>query len=186
MSKPLAFVIMPFEPAFDAVYEQLVMPALDKAGYCVKRADRLDTQQNVLRDIIQGIVLAELVVADVTTLNPNVFYELGVAHALERPTIIITQKLEELPFDLRSYRVLPYNERFDGANVMALKLAEAAAGLLRGELRFGNPVPARDTSPVSAQKRVTDDQGQTACFGKLRDISADSARRFATPMPSRK
>jgi nucleoside 2-deoxyribosyltransferase len=107
--RPRVFVLMPFDQEFAAIYEQLIKPSLEDVGYEVARADTLLTQQNILRDVIAGIAGASLVVADLTTLNPNVMYELGIAHGLQIPTVLIAQSIEDLPFDLRSYRVIQYS-----------------------------------------------------------------------------
>ena len=110
-----AFILMPFEEPFNAIYKSLVTPALTDAGYQVRRADSVVDQQNVLRDIVTGIDAADLVVADLTELNPNVFYELGIAHGLGIPTVLLTQSIDDVPFDLRGYRVKEYSDRFDKA-----------------------------------------------------------------------
>ena len=102
--KCTAFVIMAFDKEFDAIYSDLIKPSLEKIGYEVKRADSLLSQQNILKDIVREIASADLIIAELTSLNPNVFYELGIAHALRKPTILLTQSIEELPFDLRSFR----------------------------------------------------------------------------------
>src|SRR6185369_5698014 len=72
---PRAFVIMPFDIEFDSIYEKLIKKPLEEVGYDVKRADSLIDQQNILSAIVQGIAKADLVVADLTLTNPNVFYE---------------------------------------------------------------------------------------------------------------
>lgn len=102
---PQAFVLTPFDPEFSSIYEDLIKPALEDAGYDVARADSFLDQQNILRDIIRGIATAHLIVADLTTLNPNVLYELGLCHGLRIPTILLAQSMEEVPFDLRPYRI---------------------------------------------------------------------------------
>jgi hypothetical protein len=107
MNKDLrAFVIMPFDPEFNSIYEQLIKPSLEDAGYEVARADNIIDQQNIIRDIVVGIARADLIIADLTTTNANVFYELGLCHGLRIPTIMLAQSMDEVPFDLRSYRVL--------------------------------------------------------------------------------
>ena len=68
---PKAFVIMPFDAEFTPIYEQLIKPALEEVGYEVLRADSFFNQQNILRDIIRGMFNADLVVAELTTLNAN-------------------------------------------------------------------------------------------------------------------
>lgn len=135
-----AFVIMPFDPEFAAIYEELILPALEKAAYSVKRADSLFDQQNILKDIVRGLAAADLVVADLTALNPNVLYELGIAHALHRPTVVLTQSVEELPFDLRSYRVIPYETAFNRIGQLGELLYQVAQRARAGEVSFSNPV----------------------------------------------
>ena len=99
-TKPTAFVLMPFAPEFDDIYRLFLHPTLTECGFDVKRADDITSQQNILRDVINGIVDRDLIIADLTGANPNVFYELGVAHALGKPVILITQNIDKLPFDL--------------------------------------------------------------------------------------
>src|SRR5438105_15496566 len=110
---PKAFVLMPFDQEFKSIYDDLIRPALEDAGYEVSRADTPLDQQNIMRDVIQGIARADIIIADLSVVNANVSYELGLCHGLRIPTILITQSLEEVPFDLRPYRVQIYDTRFD-------------------------------------------------------------------------
>jgi hypothetical protein len=79
-----AFILMPFADEFTDVYKYLITDALQDTGYTVKRADDIKSQNNILGDIIAGIVTSDLIVADLTGANPNVYYELGIAHALNK------------------------------------------------------------------------------------------------------
>src|SRR5215213_5676776 len=94
--KPKAFVIMPFDAELNEVYGSFIVPTLEEIGYSVLRADDLYGQRNILRDIVESISDSDLIVADLTGLNPNVFYELGVAHGLQRSVILMTQNIDEL------------------------------------------------------------------------------------------
>jgi len=140
MSERKAFVIMPFGEAFDEVYNLFIADTLTAAGYLVVRADNIRAQQNILKDIVVSIAGAHLVVADLTDSNANVYYELGIAHALRRPVILLTQQLEELPFDLRSYRVIPYSTHFGEIKRAREALLDLAKGAAEGTVPFGNPV----------------------------------------------
>ena len=135
-----AFVIMDFDPEFDAIYSNLIRPSLEQAGFEVNRADSLINQQNILKDIIRQIYRADLIVAELTALNPNVFYELGIAHALRKRTVLLTQSVEDLPFDLRSYRVIAYSIRFDEIGKLGEALVEIAEKTKTDTIDFGNPV----------------------------------------------
>lgn len=78
--------------------------------------------------------------ADLTASNANVFYELGVAHAKGKPTVLITQSIEEVPFDLRSYNVLDYTTDYRKIEEFKAHLKRIAQDALSGDIQFGNPV----------------------------------------------
>ena len=135
-----AFAIMPFDEEFDSVYKGVIKSSLSEVGFTVKRADDIDSQQNILRDIIGNITSSNLVIADLTGANPNVFYELGLAHALRKPVILITQDIEDVPFDLKSYRMIVYTTHFADVETTRCKLRDLAKGLLDQSVPFGSPV----------------------------------------------
>ena len=135
-----AFVIMPFHPEFDYVYESFIRPIFESAGFEVTRADEIQSQQNILKDIVAGIESADVVVADLSDANPNVFYELGVAHGLYKRVILLTQKIDDVPFDLRTYRLIHYDTHFGRIDIARSALRALAEKVAVGELRFGNPV----------------------------------------------
>jgi hypothetical protein len=135
-----AFVIMPFDPEFNTIYSDLIRPALEEAGYEVARADSFLNQQNILRDIVRGIATSDLIIAELTTLNPNVLYELGLAHGLRIPTILLAQSIDEVPFDLRVYRILVYSIRFDQVHKLKQSLKDIGERHRSGEIAFGSPI----------------------------------------------
>src|SRR5207248_9328744 len=75
-----------------------------------------------------------------TTLNSNVLYELGLAHGLRVPTVLLTQSLGEVPFDLRSYRIIPYSTQFDQVGNLTKALGDVAAAHRVGTITFGSPI----------------------------------------------
>jgi len=103
-----AFMIMPFREGLNPVYEDFVKPTVQKAGLTIKRGDDPFSHHDIMREIWSLIYNARLVIADCTDRNPNVFYELGIAHTLGKPAIMITQRIEDVPFDVRGKRVLVY------------------------------------------------------------------------------
>ena len=135
-----AFVLMPFSESLTEVYDFLIKGSLESAGYIVKRADDIKSQRNILEDIINGIIKSDLIVADLTDSNPNVYYELGIAHSLRKNVILITQELEEIPFDLRSYRVISYSTHFSKMLQAKDELLDIAQNAIIGKMPFGNPV----------------------------------------------
>jgi len=135
-----AFVVMPFDSSFDAVFELLIKPPLEDAGFLVTRADLSNNQTQILRDVVTMLARADLVVADVTDLNGNVMYELGLAHAMGKRTVMLTQSIAQLPFDLHSYRANAYSTHFSEAAKLKDKLRDIAIGVTSNTLSFGNPV----------------------------------------------
>ena len=111
ISKPKVFVITPFNEDFLALYNEL--KRIFEKDFDFTNAGDLDNQQNILQDIVEGIYQADVIIADLTGLNANVFYELGLAHAMNKKVIIITQDLGELPFDIKSYRANEYSLQFN-------------------------------------------------------------------------
>lgn len=151
--KPKAFVIMPFDAEARPVYEDFIRPTLDGLGFDVSRADDLLNQQNILRDILSSIASADLLVADLTDSNSNVYYELGLAHALSKPVILLGQDIEEIPFDIRSYRLIIYDTHFARIKDAKEAFEECTRGFLTGEVTFGNPVADFLGLKVEGQRR---------------------------------
>jgi hypothetical protein len=137
---PTAFVLMPFDEEFDPIFSDFIRPSLESGGFDVKRASDIESQQNILRDIVNAIETYDVIVADLTGSNPNVFYELGVAHGRLRPVILLTQSVEEVPFDLKTYRLIPYSRDFAEMGKAKAQLSAYAGKLREGTLPVGNPV----------------------------------------------
>ncbi len=88
-----AFVLMPFREPYNSYYAEIYKPALEAAAYTVFRVDDLDpTPRPIILDIQQSIFEANLILCDISDLNPNVFYELGLAHAIGKPGILVARK----------------------------------------------------------------------------------------------
>lgn len=105
----ICFVVMPFGGTFDEIYRQIYKPAIQEVGLEPLRADDIYDNQSLIGDIKQSIQNATLVLAEVTGRNPNVNYELGMAHALGKEVIIVTSSSEDVPSDYRHLRYLCYN-----------------------------------------------------------------------------
>ena len=131
---------MPFDKEFDEVYADLIKPAFEAVGYNVKRADDIVSQQNILKDIFRSIAKADLIIADLTSLNANVFYELGIAHTFKKPVIMIAQSIEEVPFDLAAYRVVQYSTYFKETPKLMEELKLRGEKAKAGKLEFSNPI----------------------------------------------
>lgn len=100
---------MPFHGHFPEYFRGIIVPAAKSAGLTALKADDIYGTAPIIRDIWDSIWKARVVIADVTTKNPNVNYELGLCHALGVPTILITQSMDDVPFDYRHRRCILYD-----------------------------------------------------------------------------
>jgi len=112
--KPFVFVLMPFSQDFDDVYKLGIGPACKGAGAYCERVDEQIYTENIMERIRNQIAKADLIVSDLTGQNPNVFYETGYAHALGKTTILLTQKAEDIPFDLKHTPHIVYGKSVSG------------------------------------------------------------------------
>jgi hypothetical protein len=110
---PRIFVLMPFASEFGDVYLLGIRDVAEKLGFAVNRADDIEHNENILDVIKQRIRQCDVIVADMSSRNANVFYEIGYAHAVDRPTILLCRKEESVPFDLQSINYIAYGSIVD-------------------------------------------------------------------------
>jgi len=103
------FAIMPFDEAFNAVYDDALKPACASSALRLGRGDDIFGATHIINDVWSAIYGANIIIADCSSKNPNVFYELGIAHTLGKSVILITQSEEDIPFDLRHCRYIKYH-----------------------------------------------------------------------------
>lgn len=109
----LASAMMPFDVAFNTVYDS-IRQAADTVGLRCRRADDIWENAAIIQDVVALIDRSRVVVCDCTGRNPNVFYEAGIAHTLGREVILITQSEHDIPFDLRHLRYVKYLNNTEG------------------------------------------------------------------------
>jgi hypothetical protein len=117
----LVSAMMPFHPRFDAVYAILQRTA-QSVGLRCRRADDIWESPLVIQDVVSLIDRSSVVICDCTGRNPNVFYEIGIAHTLGREVILITQVEDDIPFDLRHLRYVPYLDNGEGLDALSARL----------------------------------------------------------------
>lgn len=139
-AKRRCLVLMPFAPKYREVYEQVYKPTCASNGLDCWRVDEAPGPGSITKDIINGIIDAELLIADLTSRNANVFYELGIAHAVGNKTIMTAQSTEDIPFDIGNYRVLVYEQTISGATKLQAQLDAAIKEVLHSPRRPNNPV----------------------------------------------
>ena len=126
----LCFVMMPFDESFNALY-RLMERCCKEQGLRCERADTDVSPGKITSKIYSCIRQASIVLADMTGRNPNVFYELGLAHAISDNVILLAQSIDDIPFDLKDFLHIRYTNTFDGAEKLANDLSKVLARLAR-------------------------------------------------------
>lgn len=106
--KPFVFVLMPFATEFNDIYEVGIKAAAREAGAYCERVDEQIFLESILERVYNQIAKADIIVAEMTGKNPNVFYEVGYAHALNKVVILLTRNSDDIPFDLNHYPHIVY------------------------------------------------------------------------------
>lgn len=118
----LISLMMPFSGSFNQVH-QSIKAAVEADGYTCRRADDFWMHAHIMHDVIELICTSKVVICDLSGKNPNVFYEAGIAHSLGKEVILITQSMEDVPFDLRSLRCITYLNNNEGCAQLASDVA---------------------------------------------------------------
>lgn len=124
----LVFMLTPFHSDYYADYT-VVVEAASALGLEVQRGDEKASGGDIFNQILKAIVSSRVIVANITGRNPNVFYELGIAHALNKPVILVCEQGSDVPFDLQSKRIVFFktDEELKGGITKALGQALAFA-----------------------------------------------------------
>ena len=100
---------MPFAEEMRPIYDDHIRPIVESEGISCIRADEIVGVNLITFDIWEKINRARFIIADLTGQNPNVFYELGLAHALGKEVVLLTQSIDDVPFDLKAMRCIIYS-----------------------------------------------------------------------------
>lgn len=103
-----AFVLTPFHPDFENTYVE-IRETCQSLKLTAMRSDEEFIRTDILKHIIKNIVEARVIIANIDGRNANVFYELGIAHALNKPTILVSKVDSSVPFDVQSQYIILYN-----------------------------------------------------------------------------
>lgn len=187
-NKPVCFVISPIGRVgtetfdrFKEVLDYVIRPAAAQSGFDLEviRADDIERPGSFIKDILQQLLDAYVVVADLTTQNPNVFYELGVRHALSPRTILIAQSVDDIPSDLREYRTIVYDTSARGAATFSERFRKFLSDIHAGPHRADNPVLDRLGSIIDRQTAVLQEE-----VGSLKTQLESVLRKGNPPTPS--
>lgn len=130
---PRVFIIMPFAEPFETLYREVISPVAGEMGFEIIRVDEIPGPGIILDDIQQQIEQSHAVVAEISTHNPNVFYELGYAHALRKPAVLLVRREEgsKMPFDVRGYRAIFYDDSIGGKKLVERNLRQHLNAILK-------------------------------------------------------
>jgi len=135
VNERLAFVLMPFDEDLKRVYTSIIKPTVEAEGLVCHRADDFRTNKMIIQDIWKAICEARVIIADLTNLNPNVMYELGLAHTVGKETILIYQLSEgeypKFPFDLSHIRRIEYKNDAVGGKKLERDLSDTLKSILK-------------------------------------------------------
>jgi hypothetical protein len=163
------------------LYEHIVTPALEPVGYSIERADLISESGVITSQIIERIVGSDLVVADLSGHNANVFYELAVRHVTGKPFIHMITEGEPIPFDVAASRTIFYSLDLNGAKKAKVELESQARAFLNGDCKIESPISVAldlkallsSDDPVSvALGRIEND------LSKIRSTSHDMLQRL--------
>jgi len=128
------------EAEWTGIFEHMIKPAVtgSRLGYDCERAKPLTGA--FVRDILEGLNRADVVIADLTDRNPNVCYELGIRHTLKRRTILIAQNIDDVPSDLQAYWVVTYEKDLTGAESFKKRIREILREMQKSPKKPDSPI----------------------------------------------
>lgn len=126
------FVLMPFAEHLKPVYEDHIKSVAKRLSMTVARADDFFTAESIMEEVWAAIYHSKFMLADCTGRNPNVFYEIGLAHTLGKPVVLITQDENDVPFDLRHRRYIKYAYTPRGMEAFENQLSATLSAIGKG------------------------------------------------------
>lgn len=188
--KETCFIIMPFGEWFDYYHDTIYVPAIESTGLIPRRADDLYRPSSIVNDIWALTQQAKVILADLSGKNPNVFYELGLAHAVAKPAILVAESIEDVPFDLRALRVIIYDKNEpEWGTTLREKIEAAINEVLASPLESVLPtfLKVKDSTPkktvTKAEKELISlrqDMDLLKHELQRQEVSARSSRRHLT------
>ena len=130
VQEDLVSVMMPMHREFDNVYSA-IRTAVEALGVKCRRADDVWESEAVMQDVVNLICRSQAVIADCSGRNPNVFYEMGVAHTIGREVVPITQSKSDVPFDIQHLRYIEYLNNREGRSDLIEQLSDRIEALIQ-------------------------------------------------------
>lgn len=131
---------MPFDEKYKEVYTDVYKSVCAENEIECWRVDEISRPGSITRDIVEGILDSDIIIADLTSRNANVFYEMGIAHATGNKVIMTAQSIDDVPFDIANYRVIIYSQSISGAKELKNKIEKSIKELLKALNQTNNPL----------------------------------------------
>lgn len=176
--KPKVFILMPFSAKFDVVYKLGIKAACEECGAVAERVDEQIFSESIVERIYSQIENADLLIADMSNRNPNVFYEVGYAHAKSRKVVLVTKKAKDIPFDLKAYPHVIYGDdvellRTELVRRIRFFLQETKAGRTKVEpavLVYNGGKPVALTNEIQLDFRLGADRPEVTLDFHVPDV----------------
>jgi len=134
VNENFVFILMPFDEELTKIYNEIIRPSVESQGFVCRRADDFKTNKIIIQDIWKAICESRFIIADLTDANPNVMYELGIAHTVGKETILINQidrhKSIGFPFDITHIRRIEYENSAAGGKKLEIDLIATIQSLI--------------------------------------------------------
>lgn len=179
--KKSCFVIAPIGEAkssarnrSDKILKHIIKPIVMEAGYAVKRADEIDHPGMITAQIINHIINDDLVIADLTDHNPNVFYELALRHAIRKPIIHLIQNDQKLPFDISDSRTIFVDHTdLDSVEECRQNMQKQIASLEKNPEQIDSPISHAIDLQRVMQKDNNDSVNTADLLVLMKDLKSD-------------
>lgn len=174
MDPRLVALMMPFSKEFERVGKTVKAAAQSLSLVC-ERADDIFENSILVQDIFTLIFKAPIIVCDCSGKNPNVLYETGIAHVLGRNVILITQNLDDIPFDLRHHRIITYLPNGEGLKELK-KALESRLKTLTGKVEDYISVPIQGADEITIKKTWLHPKSQDGSIPPIRAESVETMK----------
>lgn len=187
LKKPTCFVMMPIADVagydsghFTRVYEHIIKPACERAGFTPKRADESTNSNIIIVDILKSITDSDVALCDLSGLNPNVFYELGLRQAFNKKTIIIKDEKTSNPFDTNIIRYTPYNSslRIDSTAADIAAIAKMIDTTVNHPEEYNSITQLLKITPAHIENKTQLSQESTIIMNQLLELNKKISSAF--------
>jgi nucleoside 2-deoxyribosyltransferase len=178
----LCFVLMPFDRFHNRIYADVIKPVvINECGYACSRGDEFLSNRIIMQEVWDMILAADVIIAELTDRNPNVFYELGLAHSMNKHVVLLTRSSNRIPFDVTQWRCVVYDKGSHGEEKLRKHLKETLMNVRASVEESSAPFWKREDDPVTLMaqmgvKRLYRDRSK---FDKTRMDLLESAHQVS-------